>query len=95
LSKHRSELISQAFEAAVEVLGERSKRSLIEDLNYHNVDLNDPELNLQKLMNALKEILREEAAEMLIERMLIKLDEIESRGNRKIVYLGCFTLYSL
>jgi len=83
LSKRRSELISQAFEAAVEVLGERSKRSLIEDLNYHNVDLNDPELNLQKLMNALKEILREEAAEMLIERMLIKLDEIESRGNRK------------
>lgn len=83
MSKHRSELISQAFEAAVEVLGERSKRSLIEDLNYHNVDLNDPELNLQKLMNALKEILREEAAEMLIERMLIKLDEIESRGNRK------------
>jgi len=83
LSKHRSELISQAFEAALEVLGERSKRSLIEDLNYHNVDLNDPELNLQKLMNALKEILREEAAEMLIERMLIKLDEIESRGNRK------------
>jgi len=83
LSKHRSELISQAFEAAVEVLGERSKRSLIEDLNYHNVDLNDPELNLQKLMNALKEILREEAAEMLIERMLIKLDEIESKGNRK------------
>jgi len=83
LSERRSELISQAFEAAVEVLGERSKRSLIEDLNYHNVDLNDPELNLQKLMNALKEILREEAAEMLIERMLIKLDEIESRGNRK------------
>jgi len=83
LSKDRSELIRQAFEAAVEVLGERSKRSLIEDLNYHNVDLNDPELNLQKLMNALKEILREEAAEMLIERMLIKLDEIESRGNRK------------
>ena len=83
MSKHRSELISQAFEAALEVLGERSKRSLIEDLNYHNVDLNDPELNLQKLMNALKEILREEAAEMLIERMLIKLDEIESRGNRK------------
>ena len=83
MSKHRSELISQAFEAAVEVLGERSKRSLIEDLNYHNVDLNDPELNLQKLMNALKEILREEAAEMLIERMLIKLDEIESKGNRK------------
>ena len=83
MSKHRSELISQAFEAAVEVLGERSKRSLIEDLNYHNVDLNDPELNLQKLMNALKEILREEAAEMLIERMLIKLDETESRGNRK------------
>ena len=83
MSKHRSELISQAFEAAVEVLGERSKRSLIEDLNYHNVDLNDPELNLQKLMNALKEILREEAAEMLIERMLIKLDEIESGGNRK------------
>ena len=83
MSKRRSELISQAFEAAVEVLGERSKRSLIEDLNYHNVDLNDPELNLQKLMNALKEILREEAVEMLIERMLIKLDEIESRGNRK------------
>ena len=83
MSKRRSELISQAFEAAVEVLGERSKRSLIEDLNYHNVDLNDPELNLQKLMNALKEILREEAAEMLIERMLIKLDEIESKGNRK------------
>ena len=83
MSKRRSELISQAFEAAVEVLGERSKRSLIEDLNYHNVDLNDPELNLQKLMNALKEILREEAAEMLIERMLIKLDEIESGGNRK------------
>ena len=83
MSERRSELISQAFEAAVEVLGERSKRSLIEDLNYHNVDLNDPELNLQKLMNALKEILREEAAEMLIERMLIKLDEIESRGNRK------------
>ena len=83
MSKRRSELISQAFEAALEVLGERSKRSLIEDLNYHNVDLNDPELNLQKLMNALKEILREEAAEMLIERMLIKLDEIESRGNRK------------
>ena len=83
MSKHRSELISQAFEAAVEVLGERSKRSLIEDLNYHNVDLNDPELNLQKLMNALKEILHEEAAEMLVERMLIKLDEIESRGNRK------------
>jgi hypothetical protein len=78
LSKHRSELIRQAFESAVGVLGERSKQLLIEDLKYNGVYLNDPELDLQKLMKALKEILREEAAEMIIERIMIKLDEIES-----------------
>jgi hypothetical protein len=79
LSKQRPGLIAQAFSAAVDVIGERSKQLLIEDMKYHGVNLDDPELDLQKLMKALKEILREEAAEMIIERIMIKLDEIESK----------------
>jgi hypothetical protein len=58
LSNFRSELIRQAFDSSVGVLGERSKQLLIEDLKYHDVYLNDPDLNLQKLMKALKAILR-------------------------------------
>jgi hypothetical protein len=75
-------LIRQAFDSSVGVLGERSKQLLIEDLKYHDVYLNDPDLNLQKLMKALKAILREEPAEMIIERIMIKLDELEDNKSK-------------
>lgn len=73
-----STIARQAFESATHVLGQRSKQLLIKDLKYRGIYLNDPELNLPKLMKALKEILREEPAELIIELIMIKLDEIES-----------------
>jgi hypothetical protein len=77
-SHHQSKLIRQAFEFTVAPIGDRSKALLIEDLKYQGVYLDDPELDLEKLVNGLREILRNEPAELIIERMLIKLDEIES-----------------
>jgi hypothetical protein len=76
LSHHN--VIRQAFEKTISVLGERTKQTLIEDLSKTGVFLHDPEITLSKLVHGIKEILGDEAAELVAERLIIKLDEMHS-----------------
>jgi hypothetical protein len=50
MSMPESRLIVQAFEAAIQPLGERGSRYVLADLPYHGVFLNDPELTLERLV---------------------------------------------
>ena len=77
LSQPQYELIREAFESAVEVLGESAKDALIQDLRHSGVDLNDLELNLQTLIHGLKELLGDEAAIAIIGRLIKKFDQLE------------------
>ncbi|HEV8404908.1 MAG TPA: hypothetical protein VGQ13_03275 [Nitrososphaera sp.] len=40
--------------------------------------MHDPEITLSKLVHGIKEILGDEAAELVAERLIIKLDEMHS-----------------
>jgi hypothetical protein len=70
-------LIRKAFESTVEVLGESAKYALIQDLKYSGVNLEDPKLNLQILIQGLKELLGDEAAVAIIGRLIKKFDQLE------------------
>ena len=72
------QIIRQAFENALDALGESSRRALIEDLLNNGVFLNDPEINLIKIMTVLRNLLGDEVADMIAERIIIKLDEMHS-----------------
>jgi hypothetical protein len=75
----QSTLLRNAFERAVEVLGESSKEALLEDLKKHGLFFDDPEITLSKLVHALREVIGQEATELLAERLIIKLDELHSQ----------------
>ena len=72
----QGQIIRQAFENALDALGESSRRALIEDLLNNGVFLNDPEINLIKIMTVLRNLLGDEVADMIAERIIIKLDEM-------------------
>ena len=72
------QIIRQAFENALDALGESGRRALIEDLLNNGVFLNDPEINLIKIMTVLRNLLGDEVADMIAERIIIKLDEMHS-----------------
>jgi hypothetical protein len=57
-------------------LGERASRILIEDLRRNGVFLTDPYLTLEKIARGLKDIIGLEATEVIIQRVMIKLDEL-------------------
>jgi hypothetical protein len=77
-------VIRQAFENTINVLGERTKQTLIEDLTKSGVFLQDPEITLSKLVNGIKEILGDEAAELVAERLIIKLDKMHSMHKQEL-----------
>ena len=72
------QIIRQAFENALDALGESGRRALMEDLLNNGVFLNDPEINLIKIMTVLRNLLGDEVADMIAERIIIKLDEMHS-----------------
>ena len=74
----QGQIIRQAFENALDALGESGRRALIEDLLNNGVFLNDPEINLIKIMTVLRNLLGDEVADMIAERIIIKLDEMHS-----------------
>jgi len=73
-----NQYVRQAFEASISILGERTAKILIEDLRHHGIFLIDPELTLDKIGRGLKELLGHEAAELIMQRVIIKLDELYS-----------------
>jgi hypothetical protein len=78
----RSKLIRQAIEGSFDVLGERTKRALIEDLERYGVYLDAQEIDLTKLVQALKEIMGDEASNLILEQLNRKLRELERRHRR-------------
>ncbi|OLC85028.1 MAG: hypothetical protein AUJ08_03360 [Thaumarchaeota archaeon 13_1_40CM_3_50_5] len=74
----QGQIIRQAFENALDALGESGRRALIEDLLNNGVFLNDPEINLIKIMTVLRNLLGDEVADTMAERIIIKLDEMYS-----------------
>lgn len=69
-------LIRQALAASIEVLGERGSRALIEDLQRHGIFMD--KLTLKKLMMGLRDVLGDEAADIIMQEVLIRLDEMYS-----------------
>jgi len=49
-------LVVQAFEAAIQHLGQRGARYVLADLPYHGVFLNDPELTLERLAKGINSL---------------------------------------
>jgi hypothetical protein len=73
-----NQYVRQAFEDCIQVLGERTARILVEDLRRNGVFLTDPYLTLDKIALGLKDIIGFEATEVIIQRVMIKLDEFYS-----------------
>ena len=76
----RSELIYQAFAASIEVLGERACRALIEDLERHGIHQDN--VTLEKLATGLRYVMGDEATDLIIQEVMIKLDKMYSTRNR-------------
>ena len=71
-----SRYIRQAFEIAISVLGERAAKAIIEDLGQNGVSMNDPNLSLEKLAHGINIVIGEDGANLIIERLLLRLDEL-------------------
>lgn len=56
-------LVRQAFEISIQVLGERARRGLIEDLQRFDINMDKPDLALEELVRGLEKVLGYEAAE--------------------------------
>ena len=72
-------LVQQAFRKSIEVLGEPAVGALIEDLKAFGVLVNDPEINFADIMKGLREILGDEACNLIAERFFLAYDELHSR----------------
>jgi hypothetical protein len=57
-------------------LGERGNRALIEDLQRRGIFMDN--LALEKLMKGLRYVLGDEAAEIIMQEVLVRLDEMYS-----------------
>ena len=73
-------LLHRAFNLVFNKVGERTKRALIEDLHRQGVFLNDPDLNLPKLANGIREVIGKEATDIIVEQMIITLDELHGKS---------------
>lgn len=70
-------LLRQAFESAVDVLGESAKYALIHDLRHSGLDLDDAGLDLQALIEGLQKLLGDETAIIIVERLIKKFDQLQ------------------
>jgi hypothetical protein len=78
MSMPESRLIVQAFEAAIQPLGERGSRYVLADLPYHGVFLNDPELTLERLVMGINSLFSSDTGRLLLEQVIIELDRLSS-----------------
>jgi hypothetical protein len=76
----KDNLLHKAFDLVFDRVGERTKRALIEDMHHQGIFLNDPELTFSKLKDAIRHAIGGEAAEIVIEQMMIKLEELHEKG---------------
>jgi hypothetical protein len=74
-----AEFIHRAFEDALQVLGESGIRLLMTDLEFLCAySRSMPFISLGGLMVGLREVLGDEAAEMIMERIIVRLDALYS-----------------
>jgi hypothetical protein len=76
LQDDRAELISRAFAASIEVLGERACRALVEDLQRHGVYLDN--VTLERLAAGLRNVMGDEATDLIMQEVFLRLDEMHS-----------------
>jgi len=69
-------IIRKAFLESIKVLGKNGVMAIVEDLQRHDVFLDDPEFSLVKLHRALKQVVGDEVSTIIIERLLIELDRL-------------------
>lgn len=68
--------IRQAFETTITVFGERLAQGLIEEMATNGIYLNDPYLSFDKLAFGLERIMGFEASQLIVERVITRLDEM-------------------
>ncbi len=72
-----SAMVRQAFDETLGLLGERTKRAIIIDLECAGeYDRNRGNISFEKLVTGLYRILGAEATELIIEKSFIKLEEL-------------------
>jgi hypothetical protein len=69
-------MIIQAFLAAISSLGENAVRQVIADLMLNGVFLGDPSLTLDKLSQGVYKLFNDDAAHLILERVVIELDSM-------------------
>lgn len=75
-------LVAQAFDKVIEFLGRENSISLIQELEYRGVKLNDPELKLEQISKALFDIFGDHAASLFFDMFVQELDKLS--GTAKI-----------
>ena len=70
--------IIQAFVAAISPLGENAVRQMIVDLMQKDVFLSDPNLTLEKLSTGVYGLFSDDAAHLILERVVVELDRMNS-----------------
>ena len=76
MRNERSELIREAFMDSIAVLGERACRALVEDLQRIGVFMHN--ISLDRLSAGLRDMLGDEAADIILQEVMLKLDKIYS-----------------
>jgi hypothetical protein len=71
-------MIVQAFANAISPLGENAARQMFVDLLRNGVFLGDPNLTLEKLSTGVYSLFNDDAAHLILERVVIELDSMYS-----------------
>ncbi|HEX2557266.1 MAG TPA: hypothetical protein VHK86_02995 [Nitrososphaera sp.] len=80
----KGNVLRQAFEDTVKVLGYSFMQSMIYELKVQaGVDLNDSALSLGKLHEGIKLLYGAEIAEMIIEETILKMEKIADEQMRR------------
>jgi hypothetical protein len=69
-------VLRRAFEGSLDILGQRLKESVIYDLENTGEYRKDEEFSLEKIALGLNRLFGKEAAEMMVERIILKMDEL-------------------
>jgi len=71
-------ILREAFEAALEILGDSGKSAILYDLEGHGAYSKDniKYLSLWKIGEGLQELFNQEIAELLMERTMINMDRL-------------------
>jgi len=69
------QLIRKAFDLSFEIVGENNKKTVIEALEKQGTVFDDPYFTLTKLFDGIRQIIGDDASNLLAERVILKLDE--------------------